>query len=72
MLARHAHRALRAGDASPGVAPAVGDLARSVWELAAAYDDPERADDARELAASAAATPRRTRSARASARPPST
>ena len=55
VLARHAHRALRAGDASPEVAPAVGNLARSVWELAAAYDDPERADDARELAARAAA-----------------
>jgi uncharacterized membrane protein YgaE (UPF0421/DUF939 family) len=55
VLARHAHRALRTGDASPAVAPAVGTLARSVWELAAAYDDPQRAEDARELAASAAA-----------------
>ena len=55
VLARHAHRALRSGDASPEVAPAVGNLARSVWELAASYDDPQRADDARELAAQAAA-----------------
>ncbi len=55
VLARHAHRALRTGDASPDVAPAVGNLARSVWELAAAYDEPERAADARELAGRAAA-----------------
>jgi uncharacterized membrane protein YgaE (UPF0421/DUF939 family) len=53
VLARHAHRALRSGHAPAG-AP-VGDLARSVWELAAAYDEPERAAAARDLAAHAAA-----------------
>jgi len=55
VLARHAHRALRAGPAPPEVAPAVGDLARSVWALAAAYDEPERANEARDLASRAAA-----------------
>jgi uncharacterized membrane protein YgaE (UPF0421/DUF939 family) len=55
VLARHAHRALRAGHAPAEVAPAVGDLARSVWALAAAYDEPERADEARDLAGRAAA-----------------
>ena len=55
VLARHAHRALRSGQAPAEVAPAVGDLARSVWELAASYDEPERADEARDLASRAAA-----------------
>jgi uncharacterized membrane protein YccC len=55
VLARHAHRVLRTGEASPDVAPAVGNLARSVWELAAAYDEPERAAGARDLAGRAAA-----------------
>lgn len=54
VLARHAHRALRAGqtfDPTP-----VAQLAEAVWQLAAAYDDPERAHDARVLASRAAAT----------------
>ena len=55
VLARHAHRALRSGQAPAEVAPAVGDLARSVWALAASYDEPERADEARDLASRAAA-----------------
>jgi hypothetical protein len=53
VLARHAHRALRSGVAPSG--EAVADLARSVWELAAAYDEPARALVARDLAAQAAA-----------------
>jgi uncharacterized membrane protein YgaE (UPF0421/DUF939 family) len=55
VLARHAHRALRAGQAPAGVAAAVTDLARAVWDLAAAYDEPERAADARRHAVRAAA-----------------
>src|SRR6478735_7330516 len=53
VLARHAHRALRSGTAPTG--EAVADLARSVWELAAAYEEPARAVAARDLAARAAA-----------------
>jgi len=53
VLARHAHRALRSG--APVAAEPVTDLARAVWELAAAYDEPERASGARAFAASAAA-----------------
>jgi uncharacterized membrane protein YgaE (UPF0421/DUF939 family) len=55
VLARHAHRALRAGTAPTGVAAAVTDLARCVWDLAAAFDEPERAALAREHAVRAAA-----------------
>lgn len=55
VLARHAHRALRAGTAPDGIAGAVTDLARAVWELAAAYDEPERAERARDHATRAAA-----------------
>jgi hypothetical protein len=33
----------------------VSDLARSVWALAAAYDEPSRAAEARDLASAAAA-----------------
>jgi uncharacterized membrane protein YgaE (UPF0421/DUF939 family) len=53
VLARLAHRGLRSGQNLDHAA--VADLAQAVWELAAAYDDPRRADDARELAAKAAA-----------------
>lgn len=55
VLARHAHRALRSGSAPAGAAASVTDLARSVWDLAAAYDEPARAALAREHAARAAA-----------------
>jgi uncharacterized membrane protein YgaE (UPF0421/DUF939 family) len=55
VLARHALRALRSGRDGHDVAPAVAALAGSVWALAAAYDDPARAHDARELASRAAA-----------------
>jgi hypothetical protein len=55
VLARHAQRALRSGAAPLAVARPVADLARSVWELAAAYDDPQRASRASELASLAAA-----------------
>ena len=54
VLARHAHRALRSGQAPSGAA--VADLARAVWELAGAYDEPARAVVARDLAAQAAAS----------------
>ncbi|HET6549664.1 MAG TPA: FUSC family protein [Solirubrobacter sp.] len=55
VLARHAGRALRAGRPPDEVAPAVAELARAVWALAAAYDQPERAGEARERARRAAA-----------------
>jgi uncharacterized membrane protein YgaE (UPF0421/DUF939 family) len=55
VLARHALRALRSGRDGHDVAPAVALLAGSVWALAAAYDEPERAHDARDLASRAAA-----------------
>jgi uncharacterized membrane protein YgaE (UPF0421/DUF939 family) len=56
VLARHALRAVRAGrDVPPRLPEAVSQLAESVWELAAAYDEPQRAERARELAQDAAA-----------------
>jgi uncharacterized membrane protein YgaE (UPF0421/DUF939 family) len=54
VLARHSLRAIRAGETPVELSDAVADLARSVWALAAAYDQPERATDARELASAAA------------------
>ena len=55
VLARHALHLLRAGRSSPPeLAGAVGELGAAVWELAAAYDEPERSADARRLARSAA------------------
>ncbi len=56
-LARHTLRYLRAGgSAPPALADAVGGLARAVWALAAALDDPsDSGKDARKLAADAAA-----------------
>jgi uncharacterized membrane protein YgaE (UPF0421/DUF939 family) len=53
VLARHATRALRSGQALDSAPVAV--LAKAVWELAAAYDDPQRAADAHLFAARAAA-----------------
>jgi uncharacterized membrane protein YgaE (UPF0421/DUF939 family) len=56
VLARHALSSLRAGrEVPPGLAGAVTDLAQSVWALAASYDEPRRAEQARTLASSAAA-----------------
>jgi hypothetical protein len=55
VLARHVLRRVRAGDVEPAVlAGAVSELAQSVWELAAAYERPERADAARGHALTAA------------------
>ena len=45
VLCRHAVRLTRAGEPVPG--EAVRELARAVWALAAAYDEPDQADAAR-------------------------
>jgi uncharacterized membrane protein YgaE (UPF0421/DUF939 family) len=59
VLARHTTRYTRARLAAPvGLPEAVRELAQAVWTLAAAYDDPTRADEARGLARSAAARAR--------------
>jgi uncharacterized membrane protein YgaE (UPF0421/DUF939 family) len=56
VLARHAVRAVRTGTVTPADLPfAVSELAEAVWELAGAYEDPERAWAARDLASRAAA-----------------
>ena len=56
VLARQGLRDIRAGRKLPQeLASAVRELAQSVWALAASYDEPERAGEARALAASAAA-----------------
>jgi uncharacterized membrane protein YccC len=56
VLARHALRALRSGEPiSPELAPAVRQLELAVWELAGAFDDPDKADTARDHAITAAA-----------------
>ena len=54
VLARHSLRAIRAGEAPVELRDAVNDLAGSVWAQAASYDAPERAEEARTLASSAA------------------
>jgi uncharacterized membrane protein YccC len=55
VLARHASRALRAGEEiSPELPPAVRQLELAVWELAGAFDDPDRAMVARDHAITAA------------------
>jgi hypothetical protein len=55
VLARHVLRRVRAGDAETAVlAGAVSELAQAVWELAAAYERPERAVAARGHALAAA------------------
>ena len=54
VLARHSLRAIRAGETPVQLRDAVSDLAGSVWALAASYDEPERAGEARELASAAA------------------
>lgn len=56
VLARHATRALRAGEPiSPELPPAVRQLELAVWELAGAFDDPDKATTARDHAITAAA-----------------
>jgi hypothetical protein len=56
VLARHATRALRAGeDISPELPSAVRQLELAVWELAGAFDDPDKAAAARDHAMTAAA-----------------
>jgi uncharacterized membrane protein YgaE (UPF0421/DUF939 family) len=54
VLARHSLRAIRSGESPAELRDAVNSLAGSVWALAAAYDEPERAHEARTLASSAA------------------
>ncbi len=55
VLARHALGFVRDGSPVPADLPfAVTELAQSVWALAAAYDDPSRAEEARRCATSAA------------------
>ena len=48
VLARHSLRAIRAGENPAELRDAVNDLAGSVWALAASYDEPERAEEARD------------------------
>jgi uncharacterized membrane protein YgaE (UPF0421/DUF939 family) len=54
VLARHSLRAIRAGESPSELGDAVSALAGSVWALAASYDEPARAGEARELASAAA------------------
>jgi uncharacterized membrane protein YgaE (UPF0421/DUF939 family) len=55
VLARHALRFARAGRPAPDeLAQAVSDLGAAVWELAAAYDEPQRAAEVMRLARMAA------------------
>jgi hypothetical protein len=55
VLARDAVRVARAGEPPAGVPGAIRLLEGAVWELAAAYDDPPRAELARRQALAAAA-----------------
>jgi uncharacterized membrane protein YgaE (UPF0421/DUF939 family) len=55
VLARHAVRLVRSGDVPEDLPAVVRDLAQAVWALAAAYDDPARAETVRQLATRAAA-----------------
>ena len=56
VLARHSLRYTRPRLVAPeGLADAIRELAQAVWTLAAAYDDPARASDARDRARAAAA-----------------
>jgi hypothetical protein len=55
VLARHALRYSRSRLVAPdGLIAAVRELAQAVWALAGAYDDPQRADEARDRARIAA------------------
>jgi uncharacterized membrane protein YgaE (UPF0421/DUF939 family) len=59
VLARHALRYTRSRLVAPeGLAEAIRQLAQAVWTLAAAYDDPTRAAESRDLARAAAAQAR--------------
>jgi uncharacterized membrane protein YgaE (UPF0421/DUF939 family) len=59
VLARHSMRYSRAKLAAPeGLPEALHELSEAVWALAAAYDEPQRAGEARELARSAGARAR--------------
>jgi uncharacterized membrane protein YgaE (UPF0421/DUF939 family) len=56
VLARHALRLVRADGPAPAeLVTAAEELAAAVWALAGAYEDPQRARDARRLATRAAA-----------------
>ncbi len=55
VLARNAVRLVRAGQVPEELPEPVRLLSGAVWELAAAYDDPRRAGDARRMAVAAAA-----------------
>jgi uncharacterized membrane protein YgaE (UPF0421/DUF939 family) len=56
VLARHTLRSVRSGQCAPEeLSTAISELSLAVWALAAAYDDPERAWEARRLAVGAAA-----------------
>jgi len=55
VLARNTHRFLRDGRPSPELAEAVRDLSATVWELAAAYDEPDRSEAVRRAGRRAAA-----------------
>jgi uncharacterized membrane protein YgaE (UPF0421/DUF939 family) len=56
VLARNATRALREGEPiSPELPPAIRQLELAVWELAGAFDDPDKAQTARDHAITAAA-----------------
>jgi uncharacterized membrane protein YgaE (UPF0421/DUF939 family) len=59
VLARHSMRYSRARLAAPeGLGEALHELAEAVWALAAAYEDPQRATEARALARAAGARAR--------------
>jgi uncharacterized membrane protein YgaE (UPF0421/DUF939 family) len=55
VLARNTLRFVRDGRRSPELAQAVRDLSATVWELAAAYDEPDRSDAVRRAGRRAAA-----------------
>jgi uncharacterized membrane protein YgaE (UPF0421/DUF939 family) len=64
VLARDAARLARTGEPAAGVQGAIRLLEGAVWELAASYDDPERAEIARRQALAAAARAARLEQAR--------
>jgi uncharacterized membrane protein YgaE (UPF0421/DUF939 family) len=55
VLARNALSFVRGGRPSPELAAAVGELSAAVWDLAAAYDEPQRSADVRHAGRRAAA-----------------
>jgi uncharacterized membrane protein YgaE (UPF0421/DUF939 family) len=54
VLARNVLRFTRAGRPAPELAEAVRDLSAAVWELAAAYEEPQRSGEVARLARAAA------------------